>query len=40
MHEGPRVPAAIRVTAIRLVLERLRAADFRCVVPTPAQLAP
>ncbi len=38
LHEGPRVPAAIRVEAIRLVLERLRAQNFRCVVPAPSQL--
>lgn len=39
MHEGPRVPAAIRVEAIRRVLERLRELDYRCVVPTAEQLA-
>ncbi len=38
LHEGPRVPAAIRVEAIRLVLERLTADGYRCVIPTPAQL--
>jgi peptidoglycan/xylan/chitin deacetylase (PgdA/CDA1 family) len=38
LHEGPRVPAATRVEAIRLVLERLRELDYRCVVPTPEQL--
>ena len=39
LHEGPRVPAAIRVHAIRRVLERLREQDYRCVVPGPGQLA-
>ncbi len=39
LHEGPRVPQNIRVAAIRLVLERLREADYRCVVPRPEQLA-
>ena len=38
LHEGPRVPAAIRVHAIRRVLERLREEDYRCVVPGPGQL--
>lgn len=38
LHEGPRVPAAIRVAAIRRVLERLRQQDYCCVVPTPEQL--
>ena len=38
MHEGPRVPASIRVEAIRRVLERLREQDYRCVVPTREQL--
>lgn len=40
LHEGPRVPAAIRVEAIRCVLERLREQGYRCVVPTEAQLMP
>ena len=39
LHEGPRVPAAIRVHAIRRVLERLHEQDYRCVVPGPGQLA-
>lgn len=39
LHEGPRMPAAIRVHAIRRVLERLREQDYRCVVPAPGQLA-
>ena len=39
LHEGPRVPAAIRVAAIRRVLERLQALDYRCVVPRADQLA-
>ena len=38
LHEGPRVPATIRVAAIRHVLERLRAQNYRCVVPKPEQL--
>ena len=38
LHEGPRVPASIRVTAIRRVLERLRTQGYRCVVPAPSQL--
>ncbi len=39
LHEGPRIPAAIRVHAIRRVLERLRDQGYRCVVPGPEQLA-
>jgi peptidoglycan/xylan/chitin deacetylase (PgdA/CDA1 family) len=39
LHEGPRVPAAIRVEAVRRVLERLREQGYRCVVPTAEQLA-
>jgi peptidoglycan/xylan/chitin deacetylase (PgdA/CDA1 family) len=39
LHEGPPVPAPIRVHAIRRVLERLREQDYRCVVPGPEQLA-
>jgi len=39
LHEGPRVPAPIRVEAIRRVLDRLRDAGYRCVVPTAEQLA-
>ena len=38
LHEGPRVPAAIRVTAIGRVLDRLRALGYRCVIPQPEQL--
>ncbi len=38
LHEGPRLPAAIRVHAIRRVLERLRERGYRCIVPTPEQL--
>jgi peptidoglycan/xylan/chitin deacetylase (PgdA/CDA1 family) len=38
LHEGPRVPAAIRVEAIRGVLERLRDRGYQCVVPGPDQL--
>jgi peptidoglycan-N-acetylglucosamine deacetylase len=39
LHEGPRVPATIRVTAIRRVLERLQELGYRCVVPGANQLA-
>jgi peptidoglycan/xylan/chitin deacetylase (PgdA/CDA1 family) len=38
MHEGPRVPAPIRVHAIRRVLEQLQAQGYRCVIPAAAQL--
>ena len=38
MHEGPRVPPTIRVHAIRRVVEHLSKHDYRCVVPTTAQL--
>lgn len=38
LHEGPPVPAAIRVEAIRLVLERLKAQGYRCVVPPAEQI--
>ncbi len=38
LHEGPRVPAPIRVAAIRRVLERLREQGYQCVVPGPDQL--
>lgn len=38
LHEGPRVPAAIRVEAIRRVLEELHAQGYRSVVPRPEQL--
>jgi peptidoglycan/xylan/chitin deacetylase (PgdA/CDA1 family) len=39
LHEGPRVPAAIRVVAIGQVLERLRTAGYRCVIPETSQLS-
>lgn len=39
LHEGHRLPEAIRVHAISRVLERLSELGYRCVVPTPAQLA-
>jgi peptidoglycan/xylan/chitin deacetylase (PgdA/CDA1 family) len=39
LHEGPRVPSAIRVEAIRRVLARLHEQGYRCVIPAPAQLA-
>jgi len=38
LHEGPRVPAAIRIAAIRHVLERLQKLGYQCVVPGPDQL--
>ncbi len=38
MHEGTRVPAPVRVTAIRRVLEELQARGYRCVIPAAAQL--
>jgi peptidoglycan/xylan/chitin deacetylase (PgdA/CDA1 family) len=38
LHEGIRVPAALRVAAIRSVLERLKALGYGCVVPAPEQL--
>jgi len=39
LHEGPPLPPAIRVSAIGQVLERLQQLGYRCVVPTPQQLA-
>lgn len=38
LHEGPRVPAAIRVAAIGRVLEQLSKQGYQCVLPEPAQL--
>ncbi len=38
LHEGPRMPGAVRVLAIRRVLERLDELGYRCVVPEPGQL--
>jgi peptidoglycan/xylan/chitin deacetylase (PgdA/CDA1 family) len=38
LHEGPRVPAAIRVQAIGRVLARLHELGYQCVVPGPDQL--
>lgn len=38
LHEGPPVPAAVRVQAIRRTLERLDELGYRCVIPTPEQL--
>lgn len=38
LHEGSRVPSAIRVDGIRRTLERLKEQGYRCVVPTPEQL--
>ena len=39
LHESPRVPLPIRVTAIRRVLERLSQQGYRCIVPGREQLA-
>jgi peptidoglycan/xylan/chitin deacetylase (PgdA/CDA1 family) len=39
LHEGPGVPDAVRVEAIRRVLERLKELGYACVVPEAAQLA-
>lgn len=38
MHEGPGVPAPVRVEAISQVLEKLTAAGYRCVTPAPETL--
>jgi peptidoglycan/xylan/chitin deacetylase (PgdA/CDA1 family) len=38
LHEGPRIPPAIRVEAIRHVLERLGEQGYTCVVPATEQL--
>lgn len=38
LHEGRAVPAAMRVEAIRRVLERLRAEGYACVVPAAGDL--
>jgi len=38
LHEGPGVPASIRVHAVRLVLERLHEQGYQCVVPAATQL--
>jgi peptidoglycan/xylan/chitin deacetylase (PgdA/CDA1 family) len=38
LHEGPAVPATIRVDAIRVTLERLHARGYQCVVPGSEQL--
>lgn len=35
LHEGPRVPTHIRVTAIQRTLERLHELGYQCVVPAP-----
>ena len=40
LHEGPRIPPAMRVSAIRLTLERLGEQGYQCVVPGPEQLLP
>lgn len=39
LHEGSRLPQAIRVHAIRRVLERLQELGYRCVVPSAEQVA-
>ncbi|MDB6128837.1 MAG: acetyl xylan esterase [Verrucomicrobia bacterium] len=38
MHEGPSVPAALRVTAVGLVLDALTTRGYRCVIPSASQL--
>lgn len=38
VHEGPSVPPAVRVKAIKLLLEALAARKFTCVVPDAARL--
>jgi peptidoglycan-N-acetylglucosamine deacetylase len=38
LHEGPGVPATMRVATIRGVLDALREQGYRCVVPAPEQL--
>lgn len=38
VHEGDSVRPAMRVRAIALLLEACQARNFRCVLPTPAQL--
>ena len=38
LHEGPWVPASVRIAAIRRVLARVREQGYRCVVPGADQL--
>lgn len=38
LHEGPRIPAAVRVRAIGRVLEQLDALGYQCVVPENGRL--
>ena len=38
MHEGPSVPATVRVKAIAGVLKGLTTNNYRCVLPAPEQL--
>jgi peptidoglycan/xylan/chitin deacetylase (PgdA/CDA1 family) len=38
LHEGPRVPAEVRVAAIGRVLDRLKEQGYQCVVPVQGQL--
>jgi peptidoglycan-N-acetylglucosamine deacetylase len=40
MHEGPSVPAHMRVKAMELVLRSLTEAKYRCVLPSADQLLP
>ena len=39
LHEGPRLPPAIRVEAIRHTLQCLQKSGYRCVIPKSAALA-
>lgn len=38
LHEGPRLPAAIRVAAIRRTLEKLQELGYQSIIPASAQL--
>ncbi len=38
LHEGPRLPAIIRVEGIRRTLEELKQQGYRCIVPAAEQL--
>lgn len=40
MHEGPSVPAALRVRTLAAVVEGLSARGYRCELPRPEQLRP
>lgn len=37
LHEGPKVPSAIRVVAIEQTVERLRGMGYSCVIPNSEQ---